>query len=59
MLNPWGAQAEAHDRKTVLRHGGALSKGIETGTTSKFRTFTMLPFLPGFVSTHSTLNEII
>ena len=30
MLNPLGAQAEAHDRKTVLRHGGALAREAES-----------------------------
>ena len=29
-----GAQAEIHDRKTVLRHGGALPSEAERGDTA-------------------------
>ena len=30
MLHPLGAQAETQDRKTVLRHGGALAREAES-----------------------------
>ena len=38
-----GAQAETHDRKTVLRHGGALPREAESRRERK-KTASLLPF---------------